>query len=71
MALPKHQLKDERRLALRIASPEHSERVLSLKSCWNIMDASFRACLRDARKIDYLLDRDPFEALIWPQRRPV
>ena len=35
------------------------------------MDASFRACLRDARKIDYLLDRDPFEALIWPQRRPV
>jgi integrase len=46
-----------------------NERGLSLKSCRNIIDASFRACIRDARKIDYLLDRDPFEALMWPRRQ--
>ena len=46
-----------------------NERALSLKSCRNIIDASFRACLRDARKIDYLLDRGPFKALIWPRRQ--
>jgi hypothetical protein len=23
--------------------------------------------VRDARKVDYLLDRDPFEALAWPR----
>jgi integrase len=46
-----------------------NERGLSLKSCRNIIDASFRAGIRDARKIDYLLDRDTFEALIWPRRQ--
>ena len=38
----------------------------ALKSCKNVIDAIFRACIRDARKIDYLLVRDPFEVLIWP-----
>jgi hypothetical protein len=35
--------------------------------CRNVIDASFRAMIRDARKIDYLVDRDVFEALIWPR----
>ena len=65
--MPDSRTNDARRL--RIASPEHAEPGLSLKSCRNIIDASFRACIRDARKIDYLLDRDPFEALIWPRRQ--
>jgi len=44
-----------------------NERGLALKSCRNIIGASFRACLRDARKIDGLLDKDPFEPLTWPR----
>jgi len=46
-----------------------NERGLAIKSVRNVIDASFRACIRDARKIDYLIDRDPFEALIWPRRQ--
>jgi integrase len=42
---------------------------LSLKSVKNIMDASFRAMIRDARTIDYLIEKDPFEALVWPRRQ--
>jgi hypothetical protein len=61
---PNHQLKTNDAWRLRIASPEHSERGLSLKSCRNIFDASFRARLRDARKIDYLLDRDTSAVLV-------
>ena len=40
---------------------------MSLKSCRNVIDGSFRACIRDARQVDYLLDRDPFEAVLWPR----
>ncbi len=46
------------------------ERGLSLKSCRTIIDASFRAMMRDARKIDHLIETDPFAALDWP-RLPV
>jgi integrase len=46
-----------------------NERGLAIKSVRNVIDASFRACFRDARKIDYLIERDPFEALIWPRRQ--
>jgi len=44
------------------------ERGLSLKSCRNIIDGSFRAMLRDARA-DYPkhLSKDPFAALKWPR----
>ena len=44
-----------------------NERGLSLKSSPNIIDASFRIMLRDARKFACLIDRDPFEALSWPR----
>ena len=47
-----------------------TEKGLSLKSCRNIIDASFRACCRDARTIDYLPElqgKDPFAALQWPR----
>ena len=46
------------------------EKQLSLKSCKNIVNASFRACYRDARRIDRLpaLEGDnPFAALTWPR----
>jgi hypothetical protein len=43
---------------------------LSLKSVKNIMVASFRAMIRDARTVDYLIEKDPFEALVWPRRTP-
>ena len=43
-------------------------RGLSLKTCRNIIDSSFRALVRDARRIDGLLDRDPFESVTWPRR---
>jgi integrase len=43
------------------------ERELSVKSVRNIIDASFRAMVRDARQVDYLLEKDPFEALQWPR----
>jgi len=42
-------------------------RGLSLKSCRTIIDASFRAMMRDARKIDHLIETDPFAALDWPR----
>lgn len=48
------------------------EKNLALKSCRNIIDASFRACCRDARAIDYLPElqsRDPFAALRWQRIR--
>jgi Arm DNA-binding domain/Phage integrase SAM-like domain len=35
------------------------ERELSLKSVRNIIDASFRAMVRDARTVDYLIEKDP------------
>jgi integrase len=47
-----------------------TEKKLSIKSCRNIIDASFRACCRDARTVDYLADlqgKDPFAALQWPR----
>ena len=46
------------------------ERGLKMKSARTIIDATFRAMMRDARKIDHLIDTDPFEALDWP-RLPV
>jgi integrase len=39
---------------------------LSLKSCRNIIDGTFRAMLRDARKYG-LIDRDYFADLEWPR----
>jgi integrase len=41
---------------------------LSLKSVKNIMDGSFRAMIRDARTVDYLIEKDPFEAIVWPRK---
>ena len=43
------------------------ERKLKMKSARTIIDASFRACYRDARKIDHLIGTDPFAALDWPR----
>ena len=43
------------------------ERGLKMKSARTIIDASFRAMMRDARKIDNLIDTDPFAALDWPR----
>jgi integrase len=43
------------------------ERGLKLKTCRNIIDASFRAMVRDARAVDELIDKDPFAALEWPR----
>src|SRR5262245_16823711 len=34
------------------------------------MDGSFRAMIRDARTVDYLIEKDPFEALVWPRKLP-
>lgn len=44
-----------------------NERELSLKTVRNVIDATFRALWRDARKVDYLVDRDPFQALQCPR----
>ena len=41
---------------------------LSLKTVKNVVDSSFRAMIRDARTIDYLVDKDPFAALVWPRK---
>lgn len=41
-----------------------------MKSARTIVDATFRAMMRDARKIDHLIATDPFAALDWP-RLPV
>jgi integrase len=45
-------------------------RKLSLKTCRNILDASLRAMIRDARTVDLLLLTDPFAALRWPRVTP-
>jgi len=42
------------------------ERGLSLKSCRNIIDGTFRAMMRDAR-IDGLVEKDVFANLRWPR----
>ncbi len=42
------------------------ERGLSLKSCRNIIDGTFRAMMRDAR-IDGLIEKDAFANLKWPR----
>jgi integrase len=44
----------------------HHEMGLSLKSCRNIIDGTFRAMMRDARKRG-IVDKDPFAALEWPR----
>lgn len=50
------------------------EKGLAVKSAKNIINASFRACYRDAMRIDQLAglsDRtNPFEALAWPRTPP-
>jgi integrase len=46
------------------------ERGLALKSVRNIINASFRAMIRDARRVDYLIEKNPFEALGWPRVQP-
>jgi len=46
------------------------QRGLKLKSARTIIDATFRAMMRDARKIDGLILNDPFAAVDWP-RLPV
>jgi hypothetical protein len=43
------------------------ERGLKMKSARTIIDASFRAMMRDSRKIDHLIVSDPFAALDWPR----
>lgn len=43
------------------------KRGLALKTVRNIMDASLRAMIRDARTIDLLIAADPFAALTWPR----
>jgi len=48
------------------------ERGLALKSVSNIINASFRAMIRDARTVDYgdhLIKEDPFSALTWPRAK--
>ncbi len=48
------------------------EKKLSLKSCKNIINASFRACYRDARRFDHLPEiqgAHPFADLTWPRMR--
>ncbi len=50
-----------------------TRRPLKLKTVRNIMDASFRALLRDARMVDQLISADPFAALTWlkvPKPKP-
>ncbi len=44
-----------------------NERGLAMKTVRNVVGATFQACLRDARKIDGLIEKDPFEALTWPR----
>jgi integrase len=46
------------------------ERGLKLKSARTIIDATFRAMMRDPRKIDGHIKEDPFTAIDWP-RLPV
>ena len=41
---------------------------LGLKTVKNVIDGSFRAMIRDARTVDYLIEKDPFEALVWPRK---
>jgi len=43
------------------------ERGLKMKSARTIIDASFRAMMRDARKIDGLISVDQFALLDWPR----
>jgi len=45
------------------------ERELALKSVSNIINANFRAMFRDARTVDYLIEKDPFSALTWPRAK--
>lgn len=40
---------------------------LTLKSVKNIVAGSFRAMCRDARILDRVLDRDPFDGVRWPR----
>jgi hypothetical protein len=30
-----------------------------------VIDGSLRAVIRDARTVDYLIEKDPFEAVVW------
>jgi len=46
------------------------DKPLKLKTAKNILVGSLRAMLRDARVVDHLLDRDPFDGVRWP-RLPV
>src|SRR6266540_2203899 len=44
---------------------------LAVKTVKNIIDGSFRAMIRDAREIDKMSIGDPFEAIPWPESKPV
>jgi len=43
---------------------------LSLKSVKNVIGGSFRAMIKGRAHVDYLIEKDPFEALLWPRKLP-
>jgi len=45
----------------------NEEKELSIKSCRNIIDGTFRAMMRDAKK-EGLIDKHPFGDLEWPRK---
>jgi hypothetical protein len=43
---------------------------LSLKSVKNVIGGSFRAMIKGRAHVDYLIEKDPFETLLWPRKLP-
>ena len=51
-----------------LTAPEPKGKGLKMKTARDIIDATFRALYRDARKVDHFVADDPFTDLTWPRK---
>src|SRR5262245_27842109 len=53
---------------VKLTAAEPSGKGLKMKTARDIIDATFRAVIRDARHVDRVVTVDPFAELTWPRK---
>jgi integrase len=53
---------------VRLTAAEPSGKGLKMKTARDIIDGTFRAMIRDARRVDHFITADPFADIDWPRK---
>jgi integrase len=53
---------------IKLAAAEPQGKGLKIKTVRDVIDGTFRAIIRDARRVDHLVAADPFVDLTWPRK---